>query len=117
MDHRAAMRAAPWPPPVPGTHDGPSRWPGGADQLGVQRLWRRGWKDSYADLRSRRLFTLTHELVHLFLGESALDDAEVASASTTTTERWCNQVAAEVLIPLATLQLALRSLAEPVEEL
>ncbi|MGH9131527.1 MAG: ImmA/IrrE family metallo-endopeptidase [Acidimicrobiales bacterium] len=70
-----------------------------------------------ADTKAAQTFTLTHELVHLFLGESALDDAEVSSASTTTTERWCNQVAAEVLVPLAILQSALRGVAEPVEEL
>ncbi len=70
-----------------------------------------------ADTKAAQIFTLTHELVHLFLGESALDDAEVVSAPAIATERWCNQVAAEVLVPLATLKSALSSLPEPVEEL
>ncbi len=70
-----------------------------------------------ADTKAAQIFTLTHELVHLFLGESALDDAEVVAAPVIETERWCNQVAAEVLVPLASLREALTVLAEPIEEL
>jgi Zn-dependent peptidase ImmA (M78 family) len=60
-----------------------------------------------ADSKAAQIFTLTHELVHLFLGETALDDADLGTAPTSLVERWCNQVAAEVLVPLDSLRDAL----------
>ncbi len=60
-----------------------------------------------ADTKAAHIFTLTHELVHLFLGETALDDADLGAAPTNPVERWCNQVAAEVLVPLGSLRDAL----------
>ena len=60
-----------------------------------------------ADTKAAQIFTLTHELVHLFLGETALDDADLSSAPTDPVEHWCNQVAAEVLIPVRSLRDAL----------
>jgi Zn-dependent peptidase ImmA (M78 family) len=56
-----------------------------------------------ADTKAAQIFTLVHELVHLWLGGTALDDADMAVASAGDIERWCNQVAAEVLVPLALL--------------
>lgn len=52
------------------------------------------------DSKSGQMFTVAHELAHLWLGESALTDATPRTASNTQTERWCNAVAAEVLVPL-----------------
>jgi Zn-dependent peptidase ImmA (M78 family) len=40
----------------------------------------------------------------LALGESALSDAEASVFPDEETERWCNQVAAEVLVPMAVLR-------------
>lgn len=49
------------------------------------------------DHPAAQIFTLAHELVHIWLRQSALDDIDLMSAQTT--ERFCNQVAAELLIP------------------
>ncbi len=57
-----------------------------------------------ADSKSAQMFTLAHELAHLWLGESALTDVGPASAPTQRIESWCNRVAAEMLVPLNVLR-------------
>lgn len=57
-----------------------------------------------ADTKAAQIFTLIHELAHLYLGESALSDAAMRAESDSAHEIWCNKVAAEVLVPRASLK-------------
>jgi Zn-dependent peptidase ImmA (M78 family) len=50
-----------------------------------------------ADSKSAQMFTVIHELVHLWRGESGVSD--VSPSAEVPIERYCNQVAAEVLVP------------------
>jgi Zn-dependent peptidase ImmA (M78 family) len=57
-----------------------------------------------ADSKAAQMFTLAHELVHIWLGESGISDPEAGSIPEHGTEKWCNQVAAEMLVPLDELR-------------
>ncbi len=57
-----------------------------------------------ADTKSAQMFTLAHELAHIWLGESGLSDIEPVCSPSNRVEIWCNRVAAEILVPLAALQ-------------
>ena len=57
-----------------------------------------------ADNKAAQMFTLAHEFAHLWSGSSGLSDAQVLTVSGREIERWCNRVAAEVLVPIDVLR-------------
>jgi Zn-dependent peptidase ImmA (M78 family) len=70
-----------------------------------------------ADSKSAQMFTLAHEVAHLWLGESGLSNVTLSSESGHTVERWCNAVAAELLVPLKALRAELKSTVDVAEQL
>lgn len=52
-----------------------------------------------ADSKSAQMFTLVHELAHIWLGRDALFNLVMTMPHRESSERFCNQVAAESLVP------------------
>ncbi|MFN3717085.1 MAG: ImmA/IrrE family metallo-endopeptidase [Thiobacillus sp.] len=59
-----------------------------------------------ADSKAAQMFTLAHELAHVWLGASGVSDTQAGKVPEQHTERWCNQVAAELLMPLEEVHAA-----------
>ena len=56
-----------------------------------------------ADYKAAQMFTLAHELAHLWLGRSAVFDLAFLQPADHAIERGCNRIAGEFLVPTETL--------------
>lgn len=70
-----------------------------------------------ADSKAAQMFTLAHELAHLWLGATGVSDTEAGQVPEQHTERWCNQVAAELLMPLQAVRAAYQAGTKVPEEI
>ena len=56
------------------------------------------------DSLGAQIFTLAHELAHIWLGQSAISAPDGPADPSHESERWCNAVAAEFLVPIKELR-------------
>ena len=56
-----------------------------------------------AGTKAAQIFTLVHELAHIAAGQTGLSDVALTGQEGQADERWANEVAAEVLLPLSSL--------------
>lgn len=68
------------------------------------------------DSKSAQMFTLAHELAHVWLGQSGVSDPMAGHIPGLGVERWCNAVAAEFLVPLEMLTREHNTGFAPLEE-
>lgn len=57
-----------------------------------------------ADYTSAQMFTIAHELAHIFVGAEGVSNFEALLPSDHATESFCNNIAAEFLVPHAVLE-------------
>jgi Zn-dependent peptidase ImmA (M78 family) len=56
------------------------------------------------DSKAAQMFTVAHELAHIWLGKSGVSNPTIVQSTKPGIERWCNAVAAEFLMPLAMIK-------------
>ncbi len=57
-----------------------------------------------ADTKAAQIFTMVHELAHIGAGQTGLSDVRLSDHVGNASEEWANKVAAEALLPLASLR-------------
>jgi Zn-dependent peptidase ImmA (M78 family) len=69
------------------------------------------------DTKAAQIFTLAHEIAHVWLGQSAVSRPDLHVLESNDIEKWCNSVAAELLVPLAHLRTEYRAGGDLTKEL
>lgn len=71
-----------------------------------------------ADSQTAQIFTLAHELAHIWIGEGGISDADptIAGEASAHIEAYCNEVAGEVLLPWDRIADRWRSRTSPEQE-
>ncbi len=59
-----------------------------------------------ADTKAAQMFTVAHELAHVWIGESALFNLPLLDPGRNDVEKYCNRVAAELLVPAEQMRKA-----------
>jgi len=59
-----------------------------------------------SDSKAAQMFTLAHELAHIWLGATGISDVATGAVPKHQIEQWCNRVAAELLMPLSEVRAA-----------
>lgn len=62
-----------------------------------------------ADALAAQMFTIAHEIAHIWLGQTGVSNLKRTYANGTAVETYCNSVAAEVLLPLEEIRVSWKS--------
>jgi Zn-dependent peptidase ImmA (M78 family) len=68
------------------------------------------------DTKSAQMFTLAHELAHIWLGKTGLSDVGPNTIPSNDIEKWCNSVAAELLVPIGIIKKEYYTQSSPEKE-
>ena len=68
-----------------------------------------------ADYKSPQMFTLAHELAHIWIGQGGVSNFDLVRPPSHEVERFCNLVAAEILVPERELRAAWKTIAASAE--